>query len=54
MQVGAELGDEERAMVEGLHSARFVSGASPVHEDPPRAGGVHTNEAEPPDQAAGE
>lgn len=46
MQDGAELGDEEKAMVEGLQNARLGGGSSRgVHEDPPRAGGVQTNDS---------
>lgn len=43
MQDGAELGDEEKAMVEGLQSAARASRG--VHEEPPRAGGVQTNDS---------
>lgn len=46
MQAGAELGAEEKALVEGLQEARLVGGSSRgVHEDPPGAGGVHTNDS---------
>lgn len=47
MQEGAELEDEEKAMVEELQNACFVSGSSRgMREDPPEADETLKNETQ--------